>query len=289
MDLNHVTIFVTDLARSAAFYEKLGLRMIVHAPPGYARFCLPEGSATFSIEVTDAAQEVEVCQALIYLECRALDSVCAVLSRACVEFLQPPTDMPYLWREARLKDPDGHEIRLYAAGVNRLSPPWRLTSDVEEHSKIWILPWSQDRKLLIDLFRMADDSEQQIATYLYVGEVIAAAEHGQPVGLVQVVVRRDDPLEFEIKSIAVIPQWQSRGIGARLVQAAARYSVQNGGTRLTVSTSIAAFKAIRFYLKQGFRVSGFARDCFSADKGYAPYDTSGLPLNDAVEFDLTLT
>lgn len=34
--------------------------------------------------------------------------------------------MHYLWREARLRDRDGHELRLYFAGENRLNPPWRL-------------------------------------------------------------------------------------------------------------------------------------------------------------------
>ena len=29
-------------------------------------------------------------------------------------------------RYARLRDPDGHQIRLYDAGVNRLDPPWRI-------------------------------------------------------------------------------------------------------------------------------------------------------------------
>jgi hypothetical protein len=43
-----------------------------------------------------------------------------------IEFEQPPTDQPYLWREAILRDPDGHRIFLYHAGVNRLNPPWRL-------------------------------------------------------------------------------------------------------------------------------------------------------------------
>ena len=41
-------------------------------------------------------------------------------------FEQAPTDMDYLWREARLRDPDGHQLRLYWAGDNRLNPPWRI-------------------------------------------------------------------------------------------------------------------------------------------------------------------
>jgi len=37
--------------------------------------------------------------------------------------------MFYLWREARLRDPDGHDVRLYFAGENRLDPPWKVTSE----------------------------------------------------------------------------------------------------------------------------------------------------------------
>lgn len=35
--------------------------------------------------------------------------------------------MFYLWREARLRDPDGHELRLYSeADDYRLNPPWKM-------------------------------------------------------------------------------------------------------------------------------------------------------------------
>jgi hypothetical protein len=37
--------------------------------------------------------------------------------------------MPYLWREAFLRDPDGNVIVLFSAGENRLNPPWRLPKD----------------------------------------------------------------------------------------------------------------------------------------------------------------
>jgi hypothetical protein len=41
-------------------------------------------------------------------------------------FDTPPADQRWLWREARLRDPDGHELCLFHAGDNRLNPPWRL-------------------------------------------------------------------------------------------------------------------------------------------------------------------
>ena len=124
MRLNHVTLIVTDLERSKDFYRTLGLTQIVDTPPRYARFQLPEGDATLSIEVTGDPQPPPSVQ--LFLECDALDDTVAALKARGIVFDQDPTDMFYLWREARLRDPDGHDLRLYFAGENRLNPPWRM-------------------------------------------------------------------------------------------------------------------------------------------------------------------
>jgi hydroxymethylpyrimidine/phosphomethylpyrimidine kinase len=55
-----------------------------------------------------------------------LDARVAALEAAGLVFLSGPQDQPWLWREARLRDPAGNEIRLYHAGENRRFPPWRL-------------------------------------------------------------------------------------------------------------------------------------------------------------------
>ena len=124
MRLNHVTLIVSNLDASLRFYERLGLRPIVLAEPRYARMVFPDGDETLSIEVTGEAPQPSRVQ--LYFECLDLDAVCARLERDGLRFEQPPTDMSYLWREARLRDPDGHQVRLYDAGVNRLEPPWRI-------------------------------------------------------------------------------------------------------------------------------------------------------------------
>lgn len=126
MRLNHITIIVTDFERSKAFYRDFGLQQIVDAPPRYARFVVPGNQATFSIEVTPDARAMGPEQAQIFFECDDVDATCKALEQKGFVFVQPPTDMTYLWREARLRDPDGHDIRLYNAGSNRLDPPWRL-------------------------------------------------------------------------------------------------------------------------------------------------------------------
>jgi catechol 2,3-dioxygenase-like lactoylglutathione lyase family enzyme len=125
MRLNHVTLIVRDLERSKRFYAALGLVQIVDAPPRYARFVVPENEATLSIETSTEAT-VPAAGVLLFFECDDLDDRVAELEAAGVHFERRAEDMPYLWREARLRDPDGHEIRLYRAGKNRLDPPWRM-------------------------------------------------------------------------------------------------------------------------------------------------------------------
>ncbi|MEB3031111.1 VOC family protein [[Mycobacterium] nativiensis] len=122
MRLNQVTVGCTDIDASERFYRLLGLRLIVKTDH-YLRFECPDGDSTFSVERSDAVPAGE--QVTIYFETDDLDAEYQRL-RDSVEFSQPPTDMPWLWREARLPDPDGHQLCLYSAGEARRNPPWRL-------------------------------------------------------------------------------------------------------------------------------------------------------------------
>ena len=124
MRLNHVTLIVTDFERSTDFYERLGLLPVVHEPPRYARFRCPDSDETLPIEVTGEPRAPA--RAQLFFECPDLDETVARLKAGGLQFAQDPTDMPYLWREARLRDPDGHDIRLYFAEDNRLNPPWKV-------------------------------------------------------------------------------------------------------------------------------------------------------------------
>ncbi|MFY0624609.1 MAG: hypothetical protein JXQ89_23280 [Pelagimonas sp.] len=53
MDLNQVTLATNVFDDSVAFYQKLGLTLIVLAEGRYARFELPEGQATLSVHATE--------------------------------------------------------------------------------------------------------------------------------------------------------------------------------------------------------------------------------------------
>ena len=63
---------------------------------------------------------------VVYFETSDLDNVVANLIKQGFNFTQMPTDETWLWREARLNDPDGNVICLYHAGDNRKNPPWRV-------------------------------------------------------------------------------------------------------------------------------------------------------------------
>ena len=127
MRLNHITLAVADVEFSAEFYRRLGLRQIVAAYPTYARFLAPDGDTTLSLHPFGAQGSTPT--ASIHFEVDDVDAAVERLTRAGFAFELPPTDQPYLWREAVLLDPDRNPIFIYHAGSNRLDPPWRLQSD----------------------------------------------------------------------------------------------------------------------------------------------------------------
>lgn len=124
MRLNQVTVPTRDLERSVAFYQTLGLKLIVRNDH-YARFELPDGDATLSLELTHDVQGAAN-GPHVYFECDDLDARVAALKAQGIAFDSDPADQRWLWREAWLTDPAGVKLCLYYAGDNRRNPPWRL-------------------------------------------------------------------------------------------------------------------------------------------------------------------
>src|SRR6478736_2697218 len=122
MNLNQVTVPTTDLARSIEFYRRLGLLLIVSDPPDYARLERSDGAATFSVHRTETQPAVN--GPVICFEAANLDTLYAKLCSRGIRFDSPPTDQPWLWREASLRDPDGNTLCLLSADRNRRHPPW---------------------------------------------------------------------------------------------------------------------------------------------------------------------
>jgi catechol 2,3-dioxygenase-like lactoylglutathione lyase family enzyme len=126
MRLNQVTAAALDLDASIAFYQLLGLKLIVKSPH-YARFELPRGEATFSLHLAEGAIPRENAPQ-IYFEVSDVELEVLVerLKQAGVAFERDLVMQRWLWREAWLRDPAGNSICLYHAGDNRRNPPWRI-------------------------------------------------------------------------------------------------------------------------------------------------------------------
>jgi len=122
MNMNQVTLPVSDMGLATGFYKNMGFCQIVDSPH-YARFECPLGDATFSLSLESGEY---FNGSVIYFEHEELDKLVDKLKRKGFKFDQEPMDMSYLWREAILHDPSGNKIKLFWAGENRLNPPWKV-------------------------------------------------------------------------------------------------------------------------------------------------------------------
>jgi catechol 2,3-dioxygenase-like lactoylglutathione lyase family enzyme len=120
IDFNHAMIYTADVSRSLGFYrDRLGFEVIEIYRNAYAR--LKSGSGTIAIHLTAPDQQVDPARegVRLYFEVQDLEAFCEHLRQQGVEFDQLPKRMPWGWRHAYLRDPDGHEISLYWAGQAR--------------------------------------------------------------------------------------------------------------------------------------------------------------------------
>jgi len=134
MRLNQITLPSRDIARARDFYLQLGFELIVDSAH-YVRLAAPDGRATLSLHVVEELPKGE--GASVYLECADVDGVYRRLAAAGIAFDHPPKDQTWLWREARLRDPDGNRLCLYHAGKNRLAPPWRVKRSPAPKIEFW--------------------------------------------------------------------------------------------------------------------------------------------------------
>ncbi len=122
LEFNHAMIYTADYARALAFYrDLLGFRLLDEYPGGYARLQSPRGRTTIALHGLERGQRMDPSgEGLrLYFEIKPLDRFCAQLGAQGVPIDQMPQDMPWGWRHAYLRDPDGHELSLYWAGPKR--------------------------------------------------------------------------------------------------------------------------------------------------------------------------
>jgi N-acetylglutamate synthase-like GNAT family acetyltransferase len=99
--------------------------------------------------------------------------------------------------------------------------------------------------------------------------VFVAVSEGNVVGTVACAVSGE---EGHLRGMAVLPDWQGSGAASALLEAAEAEIRSQRCKRVTLDTTEPLARAMRFYARHGFRLSGRVSDFF------------GMPLHEWVKF-----
>lgn len=111
-----------------------------------------------------------------------------------------------------------------------------------------------------DLLLLADPSMENINKYIKKSEIYVAEINNELVGCY--VLEGTDKDTAEIKNIAVVEQFQGKGIGKRLLLDAIGRSKINDYQKIIIGTANTSFGQLYLYQKAGFRFSRIITDFF---------------------------
>jgi GNAT superfamily N-acetyltransferase len=137
-------------------------------------------------------------------------------------------------------------------------------------------------------FREADDSDQQLDSYIDLGTLwVARTTDRVVVGHLQTVPRDGDA--WEVVSTAVVEHARGQGVGRALLERAVEEARAAGASRVVLATATADVGNLRFYQRCGFRMTRIVPDAFGAAQGYPPgIEIDGIPMLDQVWFERAL-
>jgi ribosomal protein S18 acetylase RimI-like enzyme len=150
------------------------------------------------------------------------------------------------------------------------------------------VPSGAQREHFLPLLLLADESLEQVRSYMHSGELYAfIGADDVPVGIVLTIPTEQNSVE--LKAVAVDPTQQNRGIGRRMLAAVIEELPRRGVRRVIVGTANAGIGQLAYYQKAGFRLLRIERDFFSPARGYpAVMEDNGIRLRDMVWMDLEL-
>ena len=220
-------------------------------------------------------------QLVLYLTDDAAVALVTARLRGAGHF-ENPDPHPY-WaanRAAVYPDPDGRDVVLapwvYGRDPEPIEEAERLMAD-----EVRIGWYDGGRSALRFLFSEAEDSAQQLDSYINAGRVLVAWRGEEPVGHLQLVTTGHG--EVEVKNMAVVPALRGTGVGRRLVEAALAAATGEGARRMVVATGAADVGNLRFYQRCGFRFASVERDAFTPETGYpGQIMIDGIALRDRV-------
>jgi GNAT superfamily N-acetyltransferase len=137
-------------------------------------------------------------------------------------------------------------------------------------------------------FREAEDSEEQLDSYIDLGRLwVARTSDGQTMGHLQAVPREAEV--WEVTNTAVAEGARGRGVGRALLERAVDEARTAGASRVIVATATADVGNLRFYQRCGSGMMRVGPSLFAAPQGYPPgIEIDGIPMLDQIWFEREL-
>ncbi|MCS4305058.1 MULTISPECIES: N-acetyltransferase [Chryseobacterium] len=144
---------------------------------------------------------------------------------------------------------------------------------------------TEEPEIPYELLLLADETTEAIDQYIFKCDVYLLHDGTQNIAVMALYQNSDT--ELEIKNIAVIESYRSKGIGSILINKAKEIAIDNHYEILSVGTSDTGFQQIRFYERNGFIKTGIRKDFFI--KNYpSPIYENGLQMRDMIILVYTL-
>ncbi|MDR6371966.1 ribosomal protein S18 acetylase RimI-like enzyme [Chryseobacterium bernardetii] len=136
-----------------------------------------------------------------------------------------------------------------------------------------------DTEIPYHLLLLADETKEAINQYIFKSDIYLLYDCTENIAVM--ALYKNNNTELEIKNIAVIESYRSKGIGSILMNKAKEIAKEYHYKTLTVGTSDTGFQQIRFYEKNGFIKSGILKDFFIENYPDPIYE-NGLQMRDMV-------
>jgi ribosomal protein S18 acetylase RimI-like enzyme len=114
---------------------------------------------------------------------------------------------------------------------------------------------------LMDLLLSADPDKIAILSYLPGSEVLVCRDNGMFLGIAVLVETEG---VFELKNIAVLEEYQGKGIAKAMIKIAKQLAKESGAKILEVGTGNSSLSQLALYQKCGFRMHSIETGFFDS-------------------------